>query len=189
MTTIAVVRKGDTACIVADTLTKHGNRYATAEYVFPHDKILKVDDTYFALVGHVVTHQVLKSYWSNPKRRRSFRDVDDIFETLRALHAVLKEEYFLNPVENEKDAYESMQFDALLCNRHGIFSASFDRLAQEYYRFHALGTGEEFAMGAMFATYDRLETAEEIARAGIEAAATFDDSTGLPMTIHKVKLD
>lgn len=58
----------------------------------------------------------------------------------------------------------------------------------EYTKFWALGAGDEFALGAMHACYDRLESVEEIAHAGIEAAAEFDNSTALPITLYTVKL-
>jgi ATP-dependent HslUV protease subunit HslV len=58
----------------------------------------------------------------------------------------------------------------------------------EYTQFWAVGTGREFAIGAMFSLYDRLRDAETVARAGIEAGATFDKNSGLPLTIYTVPL-
>jgi ATP-dependent protease HslVU (ClpYQ) peptidase subunit len=57
----------------------------------------------------------------------------------------------------------------------------------EYTQFWAAGTGREFALGAMQALYTRLRTAEEVARAGIEAGALFDKNSALPMTLYSVK--
>jgi ATP-dependent protease HslVU (ClpYQ) peptidase subunit len=56
----------------------------------------------------------------------------------------------------------------------------------EYTRFWAVGSGREYALGAMHAHYPRLKTAEAIARAGIEAGATFDRNSALPMTVYTV---
>jgi ATP-dependent protease HslVU (ClpYQ) peptidase subunit len=58
----------------------------------------------------------------------------------------------------------------------------------EYTRFWAVGSGREFALGAMHAQYPRLRSAEAIARAGIEAGAAFDRNSGLPMTLYTVAL-
>ena len=58
----------------------------------------------------------------------------------------------------------------------------------EYTQFWAVGTGREFAIGAMYSLYDRLPTAEAVARAGIEAGATFDKNSGLPLTIYTMPL-
>jgi ATP-dependent protease HslVU (ClpYQ) peptidase subunit len=56
----------------------------------------------------------------------------------------------------------------------------------EYTKFWAIGSGREFALGAMHAQYPRLKTAAAIAKAGIEAGATFDRNTALPMTLYTV---
>ncbi|GAB4462539.1 MAG: hypothetical protein OHK0029_29630 [Armatimonadaceae bacterium] len=53
---------------------------------------------------------------------------------------------------------------------------------QKLSRFHACGSGLEYARGAMYATFDDPATStEEVARRGVEAAAEFDDETGLPV--------
>ena len=58
----------------------------------------------------------------------------------------------------------------------------------EYTQFWAVGSGREFALGAMHALYPRLQTAEAVATAGVEAGALFDKNSALPMTLYTVKL-
>jgi len=111
-----------------------------------------------------------------------------IFETFRRLHPMLKEQHFLNPKEEEDDPYESTQITALVANEHGIFGVYSMREVFEYTRFWAIGSGREFALGAMHAQYPRLRTAEAIAKSGIDAGATFDRNSGLPMTMYTVAL-
>jgi len=38
----------------------------------------------------------------------------------------------------------------------------------------------------MHAMYDRLRSAEEIAKVGVDAGTTFDKNSGLPLTIYTV---
>jgi hypothetical protein len=40
----------------------------------------------------------------------------------------------------------------------------------------------------MFALYSRSDDVEEIARAGVEAGAEFDDASDLPVILHRVEL-
>ena len=54
----------------------------------------------------------------------------------------------------------------------------------EYTQFWAVGSGREFALGAMHAQYGRLRTAEASPRSGIEAGTTFDKNSALPLTIY-----
>ena len=43
--------------------------------------------------------------------------------------------------------------------------------------------------GAMYAIYDRMDDAEEIAKVGIEAGATFNNATALPLTFNTIDLN
>jgi ATP-dependent protease HslVU (ClpYQ) peptidase subunit len=117
-----------------------------------------------------------------------FSDKFAIFETFRKLHPILKEQHFLNPKEEEDDPYESTQVTALVANEHGIFGVYSMREVFEYTQFWAVGSGREFALGAMHALYGRLRTATAIAKAGIEGGATFDKNSGLPMTLYSLPL-
>ena len=107
---------------------------------------------------------------------------------MRRMHEALKDDYYLNPQEHKDDEFESSQFDALVANRHGIFGIYSLRSVQEYSRFYAFGSGYHLALGAMFAVYEQEQSAEAIARIGLEAAAEFDDSTGPPFELYTVKL-
>jgi len=58
----------------------------------------------------------------------------------------------------------------------------------EYSRYWSVGSGREFALGAMHALYARLRTAEAIAKVGVDAGAEFDKNSALPFTMFTVKL-
>ena len=105
------------------------------------------------------------------------------------LHATLKEKYFLMPEEDKEDALESSRMDVLIANANGIFGVSGHRTVQEFSRFYAYGSGSDYALGALWADYERKGlSALQIARRAIEAAADFDDGTGLPVQAYAVRL-
>lgn len=112
-----------------------------------------------------------------------------IFETFRKLHPILKEECFLNPKEDEEDPYESSQITALIANTSGIFAIYSMREVFEYTQYWAIGSGHEFALGAMHQAYTRCDNATDIARAGVETGIAFDKNSDAPITIYNVKLD
>ena len=68
-----------------------------------------------------------------------------------------KDEYFLNVVEGENDDYESSQMESLIANPMGIFAVYSWREVFEHERFWALGSGTEYALGAMHAAYDLVD--------------------------------
>ena len=189
MTTIAVVRKNGYAAIAADTLTKWGSGKESADYVANNAKIVKVGDTYIAGSGTSTFKLIVRDYFAQRGVPARFDTSIEIFKTWQAFHAALKEQYYLVTVGDKDDTIESSKFDVLLANPHGIFGVGAHRTVQEYRKFYAIGTGTDLALGAMYAAYDRPGlSAEQLARLAVEAAAEFDDGTGLPVTSHAVKL-
>lgn len=188
MSTITVVKKNGVAAIAADSLTKWGYSKESADYVSNHQKIIQVQDSYLGICGPSSAKFALRHYFSNSQNEARFDNVDNIFQTWLALHEALKNKYFMNPNENSEDAYESTRMDVLIANPHGIFGMGANRHAQEFSKFFAYGSGNDYATGAMYAVYgDPDRTAENIARLGIEAAAEFEDSTGLPVVSYSIK--
>src|SRR3954451_21041439 len=187
MTTLVVVRKGDSVAIAADSLTTFGDTRLAAEHDRTYDKIVRYRDTYIGLCGSAAHKLVFESLLAK-HGNLDFTHKAGIFETFRMLHPILKEQHFLNPKEEEDDPYESTQITALIANPRGIFGVYSMREVFEYTQFWAAGTGREFALGAMSALYSRLKTAEEIARAGIEAGTLFDKNSALPLTIYTLPL-
>ncbi len=189
MSTIVAVRKNQSACIAADSLTSFGDTKQTAEFVADADKIIRHEDSYLGIVGSAAHQLVMKSLLNRHADKIDFSSQLAIFESLKAIHPVLKDEYFLNSKDHDEDAYESSRVDALLMTNNGIYGIYSLREVDEYTRFWAVGSGAEYALGAMHAVYDRLDDARDIAVAGIEAGVKFDNASSLPMTSFSVKLN
>ena len=58
----------------------------------------------------------------------------------------------------------------------------------EFKRFWAAGSGREYALGAMNALYEQLDSTEAIARIGVEAGATFDKNSSLPLQVVTIAM-
>jgi ATP-dependent protease HslVU (ClpYQ) peptidase subunit len=187
MTTLVVVRKGDSVAIAADSLTTFGDTRLAAEHDRTYDKIVRHADTYIGLCGSAAHQLVFESLLAK-HGDLDFSNKAAIFETFRRLHPILKEQHFLNPREEEDDPYESTQITALIANGHGIFGVYSMREVFEYTQFWAAGSGREFALGAMHALYGRMRTAEAVARAGVAAGAMFDKNSALPLTLYTLPL-
>jgi len=188
MSTIVVVKKAGRACIAADSLTSFGDLQLGSEYDADNDKILVNKDGFLGIVGSAAHQLVMESILTDKKMSIDFSSKLSVFETFRSLHPVLKEKYFLNAKDEDDDPYESTHMDALIACPHGIFGVHSLREVSEYKKFWAIGSGSEYALGAMFAMYDHCDTAEEIAAAGVRAGAEFNNATAMPMTSHAVDL-
>jgi len=189
VTTVTVVRKGGVAAIAADTLIKWGSAKESAAYIANHDKILRVGDNLVGVTGTATFTAILRDYFDHSSEEVRLDSPSQIFRTWNRLHGILKERYFLLPEEDKEDALESSRMDCLIANPHGIFGVAAHRTVQQFSKFYAYGSGSDYALGAMYSAYaDPQLSAEQVARHGIEAAAEFDDGTGLPVTSYAIPL-
>ncbi|MEY3202479.1 MAG: hypothetical protein RIR70_2029 [Pseudomonadota bacterium] len=187
MTTIAVVRKNGVAAIAAESLTTFGDTRLGASYKAEHDKILHLHDSYIGVCGSSAHHLVLGSALAKLDDVR-LGSRQEVFDTFRRLHPILKEHAYLNPKEDDDDPYESSQITALIVNQSGIYGVYSYREVFAFDRYWAIGSGRSFALGAMFAAYDKSKSAADIARIGVEAGIEFDTASSGPIVIHTIKL-
>jgi len=188
MSIAVVVKKGQYVAIGSDTLTRLGSTRETADYVENHSKILRVGTSYIVPVGPASSNLVLSSYFSSLRKSPVLNNPKSIFEEARKMQRVLKDKYFLRVFDDDDDEFESLRLDCLIANPWGIFGLYRLRSVHSYTKFYAFGSGYKFALGAMRSVYNRLQSAEQIAREGLAAATEFDDGCAPPVEIKKVKL-
>lgn len=188
MTTITVVKKNGHVAIAAESLTTFGDTRLGAHYKAERDKILHVGDSYIGVCGSSAHHLVL-SHLLTKFEGLKLGSRNDVFETFRQLHPMLKEQTYLNPKEDEDDPYESSQITALIANPTGIYGVYSYREVFAYDRFWAVGSGRNFALGAMYAAYGRSKSAAEIAEIGVDAGIEFDTASAGPTVVHSIKLN
>jgi ATP-dependent protease HslVU (ClpYQ) peptidase subunit len=76
----------------------------------------------------------------------------------------------------------------MVANPTGIYAVYSMREVFEFDRFWAIGSGRDFALGAMYVLYDQTRSAAAVAEAAVSAGAEFDTGTSVPITLHEVKL-
>ena len=188
MSIIVVVKKNNQAIIAADTLQSDDSLLLRAHHVSNHEKIMAFGENYLGLAGWAAAQDIMESLIRHHKEKLDFGDRSKIFETMRKVHSIIKSDYHIDTAEEKDQPVESSQLSMLIANPQGIFEVDSYRTVSEYERFWALGSGRTLALGAMQALYDRLDSATEIARAGVEAACEFDDGCALPATAYTVEL-
>lgn len=188
MSIIVVVKKAGKVVIAADTLSTFGNTKLSAKYQRDRSKVLRCGSAYIGIAGSAAHNNVLRSIIKKHGAKLSFKSTADIFETYRKLHPILKSEYYLNTSESDHDEYESSQMDALIASPQGIFGMYSWREIYEYDRFWAIGSGSDYALGAMYAAYEGAAMAEEVAGIGVNAGCEFDDGSSLPFTMQSLKM-
>jgi len=187
MTTITVVKKNGEVAIAADSLTTFGDTRLGRHYKGEHDKILLIDDSWIGICGSSAHHLVLVSAISKlPEVKLGSRM--EVYETFRQLHPILKEHAYLNPKEDEDDPYESSQITALIANSSGIYGVYSLREVFEFDRFWSIGSGRNFALGAMHSSFQGARSAAKIAEIGVAAGIEFDSASGPPIVVYSIRL-
>ena len=169
------------------SLTPFGTTRLAPAYDRYPQKVTRYGDSWLGVAGSAAHQLVLENLLAR-SQDLDFHGKGPIYESFRKLHPMLKDDAFLNPKEEEDDPYESSQMTAMIANPSGIFAVYSMREVFEFDRFWAIGSGRDFALGAMFALYDKSRTAAAIAQAGVVAGAEFDTGTSEPVALHEVTL-
>ena len=186
MTTLVVVQKGKHVAMGSDSLVTFGDTRLSSNYE-ANEKMFKIGDSLVGLAGSTAHFPVMKKLLSTiPDCNLHSREA--VFETFLMVHATLKEKFFLNTKEEDSDPYESSQITTLIANASGIYGVYSYREVFRFERFWGIGSGRNFALGAMSAVYDQLDNAKAIAKVGIEAGIEFDKNSAGPVRINTMNL-
>ena len=186
MTTLVVVQKGKHVAMASDSLVTFGDTRLSSNYE-ANEKMFKIGDSLVGLAGSTAHFPVMKKLLSTlPECHLHSREA--VFETFLMVHATLKEKFFLNTKEEDSDPYESSQITTLIANASGIYGVYSYREVFRFERFWGIGSGRNFALGAMSAVYDQLDTAKAIAKVGIEAGIEFDKNSAGPVRVNTITL-
>ncbi len=183
MTTIVVVKKDREIAIASDALVTFGETRLPHGYEV-NEKIFQVGDSYVGLAGSTAHFAVLADALRGIGDDCRLASRVQVFGTFQKLHALLKEKYFLNTKEDDSDPYESSQITAVIANPSGIYGVYSYREVFSFERFWGIGSGRNFALGAMFSAYARGGPARRIAELGVKAGCEFDKSSALPIRVY-----
>lgn len=188
MSVVVAVKKKAQIAIASDTQANFGNMKVSAQHLVNHKKICAVADSFLGIVGWQAIGQVVEHLIHMKPEIFHLNSRMEIFDTLLELQGLLKEEYFIETEEDKEQPVESNQITALVVNRNGIFEIDTYREVQEFNDYTAIGSGNKYALGAMHAMYDLDFNAAEIAKAGVQAAAEYDDGCSLPLMLETFDL-
>jgi ATP-dependent HslUV protease, peptidase subunit HslV len=186
MTSIVVVKKGNEVAMASDSLVTFGDTRLSGKYE-ENEKIIRVGDSCVGLAGTTAHFAVMRKLLTEMPNCRLYSRAD-VFNTFLKVHATLKEQFFLNPKEDDSDPYESSQITALIANCTGIYGVYSYREVFVFDRFWGIGSGRNFSLGAMHAVYDKLKSAKAIAEVGVKAGIEFDKSSGGPHRLFSFAL-
>lgn len=187
MTTCVVVKKDNQVAIAADSLVTFGDTRLSSAYE-ANRKIFKVGESWITLAGTAAHFPVMRKLLTEMGEDCRLSSREEVFETYSKVHQILKENYFLNTKEDEDDPYESSQITSLIANPYGIFGVYSYREVFSFDRFWGIGSGRNFALGAMYAVYEQAGSARDIALVGVQAGVEFDKSSAAPFQVYSIEM-
>ena len=189
MSVVCAVLKGKTAAICSDTLNHFGSLQASAKHLKNAGKLHTINNSIMGVVGWNAITTILEHLIENESELFKLNSRDEIFSSILKIHPLLKSSYFIETREEDDQPVESTQLDALLINPQGLFEIGSYKEVNEYNRFWAIGSGRQYALGAMETLYESAADARQIVEAGVRAACEFDEGCGLPLETRTLQLE
>ncbi|MBK1791028.1 hypothetical protein [Persicirhabdus sediminis] len=187
MSIALVAIRDNQLCLAADTLSSWGSHLMSAEYNGTASKIIDTADSHIATTGMSVLADALNAIISDDPELLKLDSQLNVFKSWNALHQRLNENYHLRQ-QGDEDEVESSHFSAIVANKSGAYIVAPLRSVDKLAKFWAIGSGSDYAFGAMHLAYSQGLTPREICEAGVAAAAEFDDGCGAPFEFRELTL-
>ena len=187
MSIALVAMRGDKLCLAADTLSSWGSHLMSADYNKTASKIIDTADSHIATTGMSVLADALNAIIAEEPQLLQLNSQLEVFQSWNSLHQLLNEKYHLRQ-QGDEDEVESSHFSAIVANSSGAYIVAPLRSVDKLAKFWAIGSGSDYAFGAMHLAYSQGLSPREICAAGLAAAAEFDDGCGAPYEFRELTL-
>jgi ATP-dependent HslUV protease, peptidase subunit HslV len=188
MSIAVAVRKGNQIVLAADTQKNFGS-FRVSEGFQPVDKIRKIGLSWVAATGWALYDNLIDDMLKKGKRP-VLKDRQAIFAFFMKMWRELREKYsFVNDQcdDRQDSPFADLDSDFLIVNPGGIFHVASNMSVTEFDRYYAIGSGSDFAVGALHILYDSDLGPEEIARRAVETAIEFNIYCGGSIQVQSVK--
>ncbi len=178
MSVICAVCKNGQTVMAADTLTLFGDDDVAAPANASSRKFMHLGDSLVGGAGWGIYDDILRDHLSD-EQPPDLSDERVIFRFFLDLWKALHDNYtFVNDQAASRDTpFGDLDSTFVIANSTGLFKVSSDLCVTRFQQYVSVGSGSQYAYGAMQALYDRPnETAESIARSGVAA--------GIALNVH-----
>lgn len=175
MSIAVAVKKGRKTVIAADTQSNFGDRRVSIDN-HRAPKIRRVGSAYIATTGWGIYDDILRDYLPRT-RRPALRTEKEVFTFFMRLWKQLHERYSLvndQPHEDDQSPFGDLDAAFLVVSKGSILQVSGNMSVSRFEKYYAVGSGADFAMGALHVLYDRIDDAAALAREACAAAMAFD---------------
>ena len=189
MSIVVAVKKGSQIALACDSLWIFGSHLEDQTNVTDKRKFFEVGSALLAFTGWGLYRNIFAHYLRTRRTPPRLTNEQQVFEFfLRFLKELRKNYSFVNEQSRtEETPFADLDSDFLVLNRKGIYGVSTDLSVTSYERYHAIGSGCDYAFGALHTIYDEKKSAAQIAEIAVSAATHFDAHCGGKIVVQKVK--
>lgn len=179
MSIVLAVQKGGRTVIAADSLTVFGDSERSPAENCHTPKLFRIGSSIFSVTGWAVYDDIIRDLMTQEETPPDLEGPRQIFAFFMRLWKQLHEHYpFVNDQAQSKESpFGDLDSSFLIANPAGIYKVSSDMGVTRFLQYYAIGSGAEYALGAVHCLYDELDAAA-IARRGVETAIAFDVHCG-----------
>ena len=174
MGTIVAVKKSGLAYIGTNCLCTR-DPLVKPSLTSGHDCIFHIGDSLVAIHSYLAFQQAFETLVVRNQRELTI-DLSSrsaIHSFFVGVHGALKNQSFMHTQFQPQQDFEWSPMTAIVLNKHGLFKVDSARGVFELSKFWAMGTGENFSLGAMHTQYESDKDAKEIVKSGLLAAQEF----------------
>jgi len=187
MSIALAVCKNNKIVLATDSLTTFGSLKVDAPN-FVTTKVMKHSGSLIAGTGWSKYDDILDDYLA-AKNNVKLDSPGVIFNFFHDLWTEMHKSYsFVNDQSDDKETpFGSLDSSFLVVNSAGIFHISSNMSITKFEQYIAIGSGQDYALGVLFALYSTHTSVQAIARKAVQAAINFDIYCGGKVNIFSVK--
>jgi ATP-dependent protease HslVU (ClpYQ) peptidase subunit len=188
MSIIVAVTKDGRTVMAADSLTSFGDGLRLPPNNCSVAKIRRVNGSLLGAAGWGIYDCILEHFLAG-QGEPDLSDQGPIFSFFLGLWKALHERYpFVNDQPHTRDTpFGDLDATFLVANHKGIYKVSHDMDVCRFNRYFAIGSGADYALGALFNLYEGGGDAASIARQAVLTAIEFDMHCGGEVLVQNVE--
>jgi ATP-dependent protease HslVU (ClpYQ) peptidase subunit len=189
MSVIVAVRKGSQISIASDTQDNFGDLRPPSD----NHEAIKIRDFGDAIVGSSgwALYDDIFGHYLTKRRNIRLRDRTSIFDFFVKFWRDMKIHYpFVNdqPGKESETPFANLDASFLVASPGGIFLVSSNMSVSEFRQYYAIGSGSDYAIGAVHALYEDMADPVKITERAVRAAIAYDSSCGGRVVQRTIKL-
>lgn len=187
MSIVVAVTKNDRTVMASDSMGFYGSQRVPTDNS-KAIKVRRVGASLLAMTGWSVYDNIIEDTVARGGAP-PLGNTNEIFAFFMTLWRELHERYaFVNDQAANKDSpFGDLDASFLIANGGGIFKVASDTNVSHFSKYYAIGSGSDYALGALYALYDTELDAAELASRAVEAAINFDTYCGGEIEVYDVR--